>query len=172
LAICHFAFGESFSFLHKLDAEIERVPTGGLSGIASNGMSPKTWANVVSRLRWPLRPARRLFAYPWEIWQSHGSARFPAARAKPDDRFDRYFRAREIAELTGLSLRTVRRRIADETLRSPTSLVEIGDSPLQIWRDCNVARQYRARHAVSMSVRRADAPVVPISASCSSSVTR
>jgi excisionase family DNA binding protein len=29
-----------------------------------------------------------------------------------------YFRAREIAELTGLSLRTVRRRIADETLRS------------------------------------------------------
>jgi len=75
-------------------------------------------------------------------------------------------------ELTGLSLRTVRRRIADETLRSPTSLVEIGDSPLQIWRDCNVARQYRARHAVSMSVRRADAPVVPISASCSSSVTR
>src|SRR6185369_12343450 len=28
LAICHFAFGESFSFLHKLDAEIERVPTG------------------------------------------------------------------------------------------------------------------------------------------------
>jgi hypothetical protein len=29
-----------------------------------------------------------------------------------------YFRAREIVELTGLSLRTVRRRIADETLHS------------------------------------------------------
>ena len=45
-----------------------------------------------------------------------------------------YFRAREIAELTGLSLRTVRRRIADETLRSPTSLVEIGDSPTDLAR--------------------------------------
>jgi excisionase family DNA binding protein len=29
-----------------------------------------------------------------------------------------YFRAREIVALTGLSLRTVRRRIADQTLRS------------------------------------------------------
>lgn len=29
-----------------------------------------------------------------------------------------YLRAREIAELTGLSLRTVRRRIADQTLSS------------------------------------------------------
>lgn len=30
----------------------------------------------------------------------------------------RYLRAREVAELTGLSVRTVRRRIADETIRS------------------------------------------------------